>query len=126
MFADFWCVSPLIWIVPSIGRCAICGSTARTFGVAVRDTLEVRYALKLTGFRAGMGKTKGWFLRHWARLVPQHSRGGAIAKFERTIQRDRNWYAETVIMRDTGEVVHHCSEPLSQHTGHGSDKPKTL
>jgi hypothetical protein len=30
-----------------------------------------------------------------------------------------------VTIRDTGEVVHHCDEPLSEHRGHGSDKPKS-
>jgi hypothetical protein len=29
-----------------------------------------------------------------------------------------------VTVLETGEIVHVCDEPLSQHRGHGSDKPK--
>jgi hypothetical protein len=31
-------------------------------------------------------------------------------------------YRELVILLNTGEVVHVCDEPLSQHRGHGSAK----
>lgn len=32
------------------------------------------------------------------------------------------WYAEVVVDEKAGEVVHSNSEPLAEHTGHGSDK----
>jgi hypothetical protein len=49
---------------------------------------------------------------------------GKWMKEERTIDRDRCRYKETVTDPETGEVVHHCDEPLINHTGHGSAKPK--
>ncbi|HYL12145.1 MAG TPA: hypothetical protein VEV41_03870 [Terriglobales bacterium] len=38
-------------------------------------------------------------------------------KKERFIDREGNRYREQVTDPTTGEVIHHCDEPLSQHTG---------
>lgn len=54
--------------------------------------------------------------------APQHSRGGAIARHERTIDRQGNRYSEKVTMCETGEVVHFDEDSLRQHRGHGSDR----
>ena len=43
---------------------------------------------------------------------------------ERIIDRDRDYYKEVVIDPIDGTVVHHNEEPLSEHFGHGSAKPK--
>ncbi len=43
---------------------------------------------------------------------------------ERIIDRRKNKYMEIVIDSETGEVIHHCEEPLDQHVGHGSAKVK--
>ncbi len=45
-------------------------------------------------------------------------------RLERLIDRLANHYREKVTDPDTGEVIHECDEPLDQHTGHGSAKPK--
>lgn len=42
--------------------------------------------------------------------------------YHQDIDRENDWYEETVTNPDTGEVVHHQAEPLSDHTGHGSAK----
>jgi hypothetical protein len=106
--------------------CPHCGWTARTFGVGIETTAAVLPILKLLGLRARMSRTKGWFVRIFEGLVPQRSRGGVLARVERRLDRDPEsaWYAETVTMHETGEVIHHCSEPLSQHRDHGSVKAK--
>ena len=36
--------------------------------------------------------------------------------------RRNNRYVETVKDPTTGEVIHHCEEPLSDHIGHGTAK----
>lgn len=36
--------------------------------------------------------------------------------------RDLDIYEETVTDLETGEIIHECREPLSEHRGHGSDK----
>jgi hypothetical protein len=47
---------------------------------------------------------------------------GRWVKKTRIIDRDRKRYRETVVDPETGEVIHHCDEPLPEHKGHGSDK----
>lgn len=43
---------------------------------------------------------------------------------QRIIDRDNDHYFEQVTDYETGEVIHHCEEPLSQHQGHGDAKRK--
>ena len=43
---------------------------------------------------------------------------------ERVIDKDRDYYKETVSDPETGEVIHHTEEALSDHFGHGSAKCK--
>jgi len=43
---------------------------------------------------------------------------------ERLIDRENDWYAETVTDPETGEIVHECKEPLSEHQGHGAAKKR--
>jgi hypothetical protein len=78
----------------------------------------------MQGYRGGVSRTKGLLFDARTGPKPQHSRGGALAQHEMTIDkvRDPPWYTEIVTMLDTGEVIHHCDEPLSQHTGHGSNR----
>jgi hypothetical protein len=71
-----------------------------------------------------MSRTKGWFKRVRQALVLQRNRSGSVGQHERVMDRNTDWYSETVTMRDTGEVIHRCEEPLSKHQGHGSAKPK--
>ncbi len=40
------------------------------------------------------------------------------------IDRKNDKYREVVIDKETGEIIHSCEEPLSQHKGHGSAKFK--
>jgi hypothetical protein len=42
---------------------------------------------------------------------------------ERVIDRRNDRYFEQVTDYETGEVLHRCEEPLSEHMGHGSAKP---
>jgi hypothetical protein len=71
-----------------------------------------------------MSRTKGWFMGIWSRQVLQRSRDNAVAIHERTFDRDADRYTEKVTMLDTGEVICNKDQPLSEHTGHGSDKSK--
>jgi hypothetical protein len=104
--------------------CPHCGSMARQIPLLTQFEQAQLPSVTAKGYSAGISRTKGLLKRVFSGLVPQRSRGSAVAQVSRVIAKDRNpaWYTETVTMRDTGEVVHHCSEPLSEHTGHGSDK----
>jgi len=39
------------------------------------------------------------------------------------VDRIRNYYREIVLDPESGEVLHHCEEPLSDHRLHGTAKP---
>jgi hypothetical protein len=43
--------------------------------------------------------------------------------FRREFDKMRDRYFEHVEDADTGEVLRHVDEPLSEHRGHGSAKP---
>jgi hypothetical protein len=53
-----------------------------------------------------------------------HRKSGRWMKLYRLFDRVKRWYHERVTDPETGEVVHECSEPLTNHRGHGSDKTK--
>lgn len=60
-----------------------------------------------------------------ARAEPSVARSTGKRVFhERTIDRKFDHYSEKVTDRETGEVIHQCDEPLSEHRGHGSAKRK--
>lgn len=81
--------------------CPRCGSKARQYGVRAGAETAPLFSLNAEGRSRG----KGWFRRILIRAVPQHSRDGAIAQHERTMDRDADQYTGTVTMRDTGEVA---------------------
>jgi hypothetical protein len=61
----------------------------------------------------------GWFIKQkvgdsFFRLT------GQVHRLNRVIAKRGNRYLEHIEDRETGEVVHHCEEPLSEHRGHGS------
>jgi hypothetical protein len=99
--------------------CPVCGSIAHriNFNVEVVEKCAVEDFIGMDGRRA---KGNRWFIRSFTRLVAQISRGGALAYLTRTFNREDDRYVETVTMRETGEVIHHCDEPLSEHQGHGT------
>ncbi len=102
--------------------CPVCGSTARRLHVSVTERAEILETLAMEARRAGLSRRKGWFIRSITKFARQRNRGGGISRVDRVLDRDADRYTETVTMRDTGEVVHQCDEPLSAHRGHGSDK----
>ncbi len=100
--------------------CPVCGSMTRVIEVSVNDSLELHDSLGFKHKRHGYkkpiaeGVSGDSFFRRaskWVRKV-------------RLIDRLANHYYEKVTDPDTGRVIHECDEPLDQHTGHGSAKPK--
>ena len=100
--------------------CHACGASLRNFNVSVveaavaRDGLGVK--VKRVGDRRPYVEDKG---------IPSYShRLGKLVFRHVWIDRDNDWYSETVTDYETGEIVHECKEPLSQHQGHGSAKSR--
>lgn len=103
---------------PEHVTCKSCGAKLKPF--TAPGTL-----LKGEVWREGVSKSKGWLAKVLIAFRPQHNRNGALARHERIIDRRNNHYSEQVTLLDSGEVVHRCDEPLSDHQGHGSAKTET-
>lgn len=73
------------------------------------------------GRRGGIGK---WFIQ----IIIGTDWSIRFRKFMqklRIIDKEKNLYEETVIDPQTGRIIHHTKEPLSEHTGHGSAKGRS-
>lgn len=99
--------------------CSECGSTSRIFA---KDDLEGELApagtLRARGYRAGLSK---WFIEI-VQGVDFSTRLRRWMKKLRIIDREQDRYVEAVVDPETGNKIHDVDEPLSSHTGHGSDR----
>jgi hypothetical protein len=98
--------------------CPECGSTRRTVAVSLGGSITPRGFLRGRAFRCGARK---WF----AQIEKGSSfflKTGRWHRLERLIDRARNRYREHIIDSETGRVVRHVEEPLTDHTGRGSAK----
>jgi phage FluMu protein Com len=98
--------------------CPRCGSRLRNIAVEIEERVEIREMLGVEGRRQGTkkfafqdrsGDEFGVKVQRWLKKV-------------RVIDRESDQYREKVWDPETGEVIHECEEPLSQHFGHGSAK----
>lgn len=55
--------------------------------------------------------------------VAEHSEDGRLVRVTQTIDRRNDRYRKMVKDVNTGEILREADHPLSEHTGHGSDKP---
>lgn len=100
--------------------CSKCGSTKRNYHVSISEAVTVRDGIGVKAKRAGEKKP---YIEDLS--VPDHSRSlGKVVHRARVIDRDNDRYFEKITDYESGEVIHHCEEPLSQHQGHGNAKPK--
>ncbi len=104
----------------SRAACLTCGATARTMNVSLTESVTARDGIGVKAKRRGQKKPYVEDLS-----VPSFS----VSKqkpvhHQRVIDRDNDRYTERVVDYETGEVIHECDEPLSVHTGHGSNRTK--
>lgn len=105
--------------------CTRCGSLAKTINLQFSDEIGVTvtdwFDIKATNTKMS-GKRK---MRRHLQTGSQWSvsREKMVEKV-RDIDRDADTYYERVVDPDTGEVLRHCEEPLSEHFERGSAKPK--
>jgi len=98
--------------------CPNCGATARTIHehlhFAAKAGLHLFIKHKRPGYKRPLyeGGTRMSLSRARQKMV---ERG-------QVFDRERDLYVELITDPDTGEVMHHCRERLSDHLGHGSDK----
>lgn len=98
--------------------CPTCGSTGRNVFASVTESGVIRNGVIMKANR--LGQKKPFFE---SISIPSHSRKlGKLVHHERLIDRDKDLYYEKVTEYESGNTIHEQNEPLSDHTGHGSDK----
>ena len=98
--------------------CPACGSTNRAIKVHAVSTVKVHTSLRTKGRRQGEKRP----FQEQVVGDDLHRKSGRWMKLHRIIDRENDRYRETVTDPETGEAVHECDEPLSDHKGHGSDR----
>ena len=108
--------------------CPNCGSTARAISVWAGDALELRDSIRVKHKRRGFkgknsGKSKGGLMTD-QEVGWQKSADGTwvhkVSVFDRI--NDRRY---ELVTTEDGTVLHEQDHQLTQHVGHGSDKPRT-
>jgi hypothetical protein len=99
--------------------CPRCGATTgRLIDISLTDERVVREFLKLEGKEPGRKKP---YIEVRQGDEVQVVTGRHMNRLRR-IDRRADWYDEVVVDRETGQVVHECHEPLTEHWGHSSSK----
>jgi Zn ribbon nucleic-acid-binding protein len=99
-------------------NCPKCGSDKKTFQIGVRDGIEIHEQIK--------GKVKSQAinkpLREFIYGDEKYRKQDKWVDKTRIIDRENNEYTEIVKYKETGEIIHECKEPLTDHFNHGSAK----
>src|ERR1019366_4853407 len=101
-------------------RCPKCGSANQSISVSLSDDAKAREAWTLTIRDDRFPGRRKLRRTIFAGSELPKSRGDFVEK-ERIIARDTNEYIETVC-EESGEIIHHVHEPLTEHFAHGSAK----
>jgi hypothetical protein len=99
-------------------HCPKCGGLRRTVYASVIEAAVLRDGV---GVKAKRRSDRRPYLEDSAMPSYSHDKGKVLLR-EQIIDRDNDRYFEKVTDYETGEVIHHNEEPLSQHQGHGSAK----
>ncbi len=98
--------------------CATCGGISRAFQKSLSGSLVLRSSLRLTGFVTS--KTK-WFVKLMSE--PSFTHHLRVWCHRLKVENKRtNEYLEILTNPETGEILHKCEEPLTEHHGHGTAK----
>jgi hypothetical protein len=84
----------------------------------IEDKLEIHDSLRAEARSKG---SKTWYRRQWVgdSFYRELRRWHLL---NRIIDRSKNWYFEHIADKETGEVIRHVDQPLSDHTDRGSAK----
>jgi hypothetical protein len=100
--------------------CPCCGSTSRAYEMEITDTIKLNSNIGLKGKHPNQKDP----------FFEQNSgsdfwkKGNKFMDKVRIIDREKDYYEETIKDPKTGDIVYQCIEPLSKHTNHGSAKQK--
>ena len=96
--------------------CPECGSIARHYKKSLAATACVQAGVRGVAYSESKSK---WFAKFRSELS-FFRRGGVWVRRYMHLDKKADSYVETVTDPASGLTIHHCSEPLSEHTGHGS------
>jgi len=96
--------------------CPSCGSRHRV--LAIREKITAHEQIKGKVKKKGIRKP----VREFKSGDDLHRKSRKWYHREILIDREKNYYREIIKDKDTGEIIHICEEPLSEHIGHGSAK----
>lgn len=106
-----------------INLCPLCGSDELQHQVflELRDGFQVGEMQRLAVRDKRLPSRKNPIVDFTAGVEPQRATGSMVYK-ERSLDKKRTppWYQEKVVDLRTGKILHECSEPLADHTEHGS------
>lgn len=99
-------------------KCPKCGSKSKIFLLQASINFSFSMRLKMIGKKLGK---RIFELISGYELFKKENR---MVKKGRLIDKENNWYEETVIDPNTGKIIHETKEKLTDHYGHGSAKHK--
>src|SRR5262245_17017361 len=82
--------------------------------------LKPEASLRAIGLSPGR---KRWFAEVLVRVRSWSHRLGRYVKKTRVINRRDDYYFEDITDPQTGQTLHRCEEPLTEHRGHGDARP---
>lgn len=103
--------------------CPHCGSVVQSCTVEITDGFVFHDGHRARAKNPALPSAKKLRFDTYSDVEHSH-KYGKLVRVHRTIDKDRDWYSEQVVDPQTGEILHECSEPLSQHVGHGTAKPR--
>ena len=106
---------------PNRTACPNCNSFRRAITISVVDEIQIKEQIGMK-VKDPTSTTRGKITIEQLCGDDLHRKSGKWYKKVRVIDRENNRYLETVTDPETGEVIHHCEEPLSDHFGHGTAK----
>ncbi len=101
--------------------CPKCGCKSRAISIEIIEKIEIHDKIEGKAKHKNCKKPFNEFISG----DDLYRKSGKWYHKERNIDRENNKYREIIKDKKTGKVIHRCEEPLSKHTGHGSDKKKT-
>jgi hypothetical protein len=104
---------------PSIRPCPRCGSSARRVQVGEALAIPKVEIFGKLNWRSGEKRNRKP-LRSGVTGDDFYKASGRWSSVTRVIDRLKDWYYEHIIDRETGQVLRHCDEKLSDHKGRGS------
>jgi len=103
------------------GPCESCGSIKKNIVLELVDKFEFELKDCIDGKIINPSLRSKDKMREKFTLGASQSANGDWAEKTRIVNRDKDYYFEEV-KNSKGEIIHHCTEKLSEHIGHGTDK----